>query len=302
LTENSASGSTDKTHRHWQHGFLPSLQTQLNQRRRPHLKSAVASTISRPPFPPPSSPSVLSSLEPVKPLEVERLIQKLPMKTLPLAIIPIRLLKQCQVEFSVCLPGKCFFSHRIVSRIDEVCYRYSSTIKKTGLDTSVMKNFRPVSPVHTIKLLERLAVVRLKPHICSSSNWNTLQSAYSQGHSTETALCKILDDIIGAVDIGYITALVSLDISAAFDVIDLGILIQRVEEEFGITDTCLKLDHVLPDRTFSYSSCRLIVIIYCWRSSRRTRRIDPWATFVYRVRCSDRKTDPQPRRHLSPVC
>jgi len=73
---------------------------------------------------------------------------------------------------------------------------------KAGLDTSDVKNFRPVSNLFTLsKLLERLAVIRLKPHICSSSNWKTLQSAYSQGHSTETALCKILDDIIGTVDI-----------------------------------------------------------------------------------------------------
>ena len=50
---------------------------------------------------------------------------------------------------------------------------------------------RPVSNLSTLsKLLERLAVISLKPHICSSSNWNILQSAYSysQGHSTETAL------------------------------------------------------------------------------------------------------------------
>jgi len=70
------------------------------------------------------------------------------------------------------------------------------------------------------KLVEWLAVVRLKPHICSSSHWNNLQSAYSRGHSTETALCKILDDIIEAADGGHITALISLDISAAFDAVD----------------------------------------------------------------------------------
>jgi len=40
-------------------------------------------------------------------------------------------------------------------------------LKKAGVDTSVMKNFRPVSNLSTVlKLLERLAVVRLKPHIC----------------------------------------------------------------------------------------------------------------------------------------
>ena len=34
-----------------------------------------------------------------------------------------------------------------------------------------------------------------------------------------------------------VALLVSLDIAAAFDVVDHGILIQRLEEEFGITDT-----------------------------------------------------------------
>jgi len=71
--------------------------------------------------------------------------------------------------------------------------------------------------------------------ICSSSNWNILQSGYSQGHSTETALWKILDDIIEAADVDHITALVSLDISAAFHVVDHVILIQPLEEEFGIS-------------------------------------------------------------------
>jgi len=53
-------------------------------------------------------------------------------------------------------------------------------------------------------------------------------------------MCKILDNIIEAADGGHITALISLDISAAFDAVDHQILIQRLEEEFGITDTCRK--------------------------------------------------------------
>ena len=47
-----------------------------------------------------------------------------------------------------------------------------------------------------------------------------------------------LDDIIEAADGGHITALISLDISASFDAVSHWILIQRLEEEFGITDTC----------------------------------------------------------------
>jgi len=51
-------------------------------------------------------------------------------------------------------------------------------------------------------------------------------------------LCKILDDIIEAANVSHITALVSLDISTVIDVFDHVIFIQRLEEEFNITDTC----------------------------------------------------------------
>jgi len=41
----------------------------------------------------------------------------------------------------------------------------TSLLKKAGFDAPVMKNFRPVSNLSTVsKLLERLAIVRLKPH------------------------------------------------------------------------------------------------------------------------------------------
>jgi len=153
---------------------------------------------------------------------MERLIQKLPTKTSPLDIIPVWLLKQCETEFSVIIAhlANASFSRGLFPGSMKSAI-VTPLPMKSGLDTSVLTNFRPVSNLSAMsKLLERLAVVRLKPHICSSANWNILQSAYSQGHSTETALCKILDDIIGAADTGHITAFVSLNISTAFDVVD----------------------------------------------------------------------------------
>ena len=48
-------------------------------------------------------------------------------------------------------------------------------------------------------------------------------------HSTETAILRVLSDILQAVDRGDFAALVLLDLSAAFDTVDHEILIQRLQ-------------------------------------------------------------------------
>ena len=67
-----------------------------------------------------------------------------------------------------------------------------------------------------------------------------LQSAYRAGHSTETALLRVLDDVYAAVDGKKPTVLVSLDISAAFDMVRHEFLIDRLRDEFGITGAALR--------------------------------------------------------------
>ena len=79
----------------------------------------------------------------------------------------------------------------------------------------------------------------LQPHILSCSAFNPLQSAYRPRHSTETALLHALDHIYSAADRGMPTALVSLDLSAAFDTIDHSILISRLLSSFGIAGPAL---------------------------------------------------------------
>ena len=63
-----------------------------------------------------------------------------------------------------------------------------------------------------------------------------LQSGFRQGHSTETAVLRVLSDILQAVDRGDVAALVLLDLSAAFDTVDHEVLLQRLSETFGVTD------------------------------------------------------------------
>ena len=57
---------------------------------------------------------------------------------------------------------------------------------------------------------------------------------YQSEHSTETALLKIISDIIDAADEKKVTLLSLLDMSAAFDTVDFQILLRILETKYGI--------------------------------------------------------------------
>ena len=62
----------------------------------------------------------------------------------------------------------------------------------------------------------------------------TFQSAYKDGHSTESALLRVQNDILRSIDDGKGALLLTLDLSAAFDTVDHRILLQRLHDRFGI--------------------------------------------------------------------
>ena len=66
-----------------------------------------------------------------------------------------------------------------------------------------------------------------------------LQSAYRKGHSTETALLRVVNDILSNINKQQVSILVLLDLSAAFETVDHAILLRRLETSFGITDAAL---------------------------------------------------------------
>ena len=66
------------------------------------------------------------------------------------------------------------------------------------------------------------------------------QSAYRAFHSTETALIKVKDDILRAIDNQRITCLILLDLNAAFDTVSHPLLLNRLKHCFGIQGTVLR--------------------------------------------------------------
>ena len=114
-------------------------------------------------------------------------------------------------------------------------------IKKANLSSDDLKNYHPVYSLSFIsKLVERVVAEQLLEHIHVHNLDNPCQSAYKAGHSTETALLSIKDEVHLSLSRVEPTALVLLDLSAAFDAIDHSTLLSCLRIWSGVSSSVLK--------------------------------------------------------------
>ena len=113
-------------------------------------------------------------------------------------------------------------------------------IKKSSLAKDDLNNYRPVSGLSFIsKLVQRVVASQLSKHVSLHGLENENQSAYRRGHSTETALLSIKNQIHLSLARGEATAVVLLDQSAAFDTIDHDKLLDCLRKWFSVGGRCL---------------------------------------------------------------
>ena len=125
-------------------------------------------------------------------------------------------------------------------------------LKKTGLDANDIKNYFPISNLSFVsKVLEIHVAVDLGCYIDENKLLDPFQSVYRPHHSTETALVRIHDDITQALDRRKGVILVLLDLTAAFDTVDHGILLKHMKSN-GICESALAwIASYLSDRTLA---------------------------------------------------
>lgn len=186
---------------------------------------------------------MLNAFRPVAESEVEKLLKRASNKSNSLDFLPTSLLRECSevfVPIITRLANLAFVEGKFPDNLKSAVV--TPLIKKPNLNRDDPANFRPISNLNTIgKLLERLILNRLQPHLAKSPCFNRYQSAYRTGHSTETALLRITDNVLRAIDNKRATILVELDLSAAFDMIDHQLLIRRLELSYGVSGTALDL-------------------------------------------------------------
>ena len=122
-------------------------------------------------------------------------------------------------------------------------------LKKAGLDVEDMNNYRPISNLTFLsKIVERAILDQLLPYLEQNERLSKYQSAYREFHSTETALCRIHNDLVSNACSGKVSLLVLLDLSAAFDTIDHDLLLDDLSS-FGVRGNAhLLLQSYLRDR------------------------------------------------------
>ena len=121
-------------------------------------------------------------------------------------------------------------------------------IFKSG-DDMVFSNYRPVSVLPVLsKILERLMYNRLILYINRYGLLYEYQFGFQKGKSTHMALITLTDKISEALDQGKLVIGIFLDFSKAFDIVDHGILLQKLEL-YGVQDIALKwFDSYLSNR------------------------------------------------------
>ena len=115
-------------------------------------------------------------------------------------------------------------------------------IKKQGLDSEILKNYRLVANLSFIsKIIEKAIATQIHSHLINNDIVDNFQSPYITGHSGETALLRVYNDIVTTIGRGNGALLVLLDLTAAFDTIDHDDLFCILEIYVGICGNALKL-------------------------------------------------------------
>ena len=186
-------------------------------------------------------PSTLENFQLLSCDEVPKIVLASPAKTCDADPIPTGLLKKVLpviTQLLTKLMDESLQTGEFPDDLKEALVRL--LLKKRSLEP-ILKNYRPVSNLPFIgKLTERCVIEQLMDHIQANKLMEPLQSAYKSYHSTETALHKVKADILKAMDNQEVTCLVLLDLSAAFDTVDHKILLERLENYFGIKSIALQ--------------------------------------------------------------
>ena len=195
-----------------------------------------------------------SDFDCVSEARVKDIILKMPKKSCDLDPIPYIIFIDCLDEIVPTITQ--IMNNSLTTGVVPKSFKHALVkplIKKPNMDPECLKNYRPVSNLPFLsKVLERIVLEYILAHLEKHNLIENFQSAYRKCRSTETALVRVLNDLLRTSDAGHVSILSMLDLSAAFDTLDHEILLARFSLTFGFSGTTLKwIRSYLTERTQS---------------------------------------------------
>uniref|UniRef100_A0A674ELL9 Reverse transcriptase domain-containing protein n=1 Tax=Salmo trutta TaxID=8032 RepID=A0A674ELL9_SALTR len=177
-------------------------------------------------------PYALTSFSPLSPDEILRLVTAGRPTTCPLDPIPSSLLQTISgdlLPYLTSLINSSLTAGYVPSVFKRA--RVAPLLKKPTLDPSDVNNYRPVSLLSFLsKTLERAVLGQLSCYLSQNDLLDPNQSGFKAGHSTETALLCVTEAVRTAKANSLSSALILLDLSAAFDTVNHQILLSTLSE------------------------------------------------------------------------
>ncbi len=178
---------------------------------------------------------------PVTEKEISELIRKSPTKSCSLDPLPTWLLKKCSSELVPIIT--CIINLSLSEGTFPEDFKHALVIPllKNVLLELILASYRPVSNLQYIsKLTEKVVAIQFITFCKENNLLERLQSAYKDGHSIETALVRVHNDLLTAMDRRDCVLLILLDLSAAFDTLDHKLLLERLHTRCGVEGVSLK--------------------------------------------------------------
>ncbi|KAF7250622.1 hypothetical protein EYD10_03728 [Varanus komodoensis] len=207
---------------------------------RHELDSTIESEVLRETPMLPSGPELLDEFQLLRPDDVDKVLGRVRPTTCLLDPCPSWLIKDSKHGIGTWIlevVNASLREGRVPAPLKEAVVR--PVLKKASLDPEMATNYRPVANIPFLgKVLERV-VGQLQALLDETDYLDPFQSGFRPGYGTESALVALYDDLCREKDRGSASLLVLLDLSAAFDTIDHGILLDRLAG-LGVGGTALQ--------------------------------------------------------------
>jgi len=129
--------------------------------------------------------------------------------------------------------------------------------------------------------MEKVVSTQLVRYLRDNNLFPDLQSAYRTHHSTETAILKVLSDILLALDSGDLGVLMLLDLSAAFDSVDHITLLHRLKTTYGLKGNVINWfsSYLKAAPSTSVHRGRVHCLLRCCMECLRDRSLDRYSLY-----------------------